>query len=318
VKYRILFLVVCALFLNCPRSHKPKVDRIEVTYLSSLYDDVKSGRPLLAGIQNIEGITLGHTITQPPYVAHLLSKFGFFDLLNETGIDYVIVDPRIVQFDNINYFVLPHELGYVISNYEGIRFAILSKGKDSLTIQDQISVEIVNQRSDIMWIIDPAFLPSPAMTYYFYVKNRALADTSTATFEATIDTLLARRLQDCVRRVQDILDRSITLNTPSVKEFTLNTLMKNEGVDAILYPSGLFISEPGVTTLTFQDFMSSVACEQRLGRKRLSRTQIEKIQAEENLIVYGNINDTNVVLYPNATGQTVFDLLSLIAIPTKY
>jgi len=277
-----------------------------------------SDRPLLAGIKDVEGITLGHTITEPRYLANLLGEFGFFELLSETGIDYVIADPRNVQLDNMNYFIVPYNLGYVISNYEGIRFAILSKGKDSLTIQDQITVEIVNQRSDIMWIIDPEFLPSPPMTYNFYVKNRGLADTSSTKFETTIDTLLAQRLHDCMRRVQDILGRSITLDTPSVKEFTLGTLMKNEEVDIILYPGDLFISEPGVTQLTIRDFITSVACEQRFEKRRMSRDQLEKTQTEDNLMIYGNINETNIVLYPTALGRPLFDLLSLVAIPPKY
>jgi hypothetical protein len=306
------------LLLNCPKSHRPDVDRIGVTYLSSLYRDIKSDKPLLAGIKDVEGITLGHTITEPRYISHLLSEFGFFELLTETGIDYVIADPRLVQLDNMNYFIVPYDLGYVISNYEGIRFAILSKGKDSLTIQEKISVEIVNQRSDIMWIIDPAFLPSPPMTYYFYVKNRALADTSTSTFETTVDTLLAHRLHDCIRKVQDILNRSVTLNGPSVKEFTLSTLKRNEAVDIVLYPPDMFKSEPGATHITIEDFITAVACEQRFETKRMSREKLEETQVKEGLLLYGEIDETNAVLYPSAFGRSLFDLLSLVTIPPKY
>jgi len=318
VKYRTLLLVVCATLLHCPKSHKPDVDRIEVTYLSSLYKDITSEQPLLAGIKDTEGITLGHTMTEPPYLAVLLGEFGFFDLLSETGIDYVIADPHMIELDNINYFVVPYNLGYVISNYQGIRFAILSKGKDTLTIQDQITVEIVNQRSDIMWIIDPEFLASPPMTYYFYVRNRGLADTSTAQFTANIDTLLAKRFHDCLRRLEDVLGRSVTLGTPSVKEYALSTLMVNEQVDIILYPPGLFKTEPGVAQITVMEFITAVACEQRFEKKRMSRNQIEKIQQEQSLSLYGDINDTNLVLYPSVQGRYLFDLLSFVTLPPKY
>lgn len=318
MKYRTLLLIVCALILNCPKSHKPKVDRIEITYLSSLYQDIASEKPLLAGIKETEGITLGHIVTEPRYTAVLLGEFGFFDLLSKTGIDYIIADPQTINLDNVNYFIVPYNLGYVISNYEGIRFALLSKGKDSLTIQDQITVEIVNQRSDIMWIIEPGFLASPPKTYYFYVRNRGLADTSTATFTTSIDTLLAEQLHDCARRVQDILSRSITLTVPSIKEFTLSTAIANEQVDIILYPSDLFKKDLQVTTLTISDFTSAVACEQHFQKAVMSRSQVEHILEEQRFMLYGDLKDGNQVLYPAVQGKYLFEMLDLITLPPKY
>jgi hypothetical protein len=318
VKYRIIILVLCVFMIHCPKQHKPSIERIEVTYIGSLYEDIMSDTPLLAGIKDREGITLGHVMTQPPYKAVLLGKFGFFELLNETGIDHVIADPNLVNLDNVMYFIIPYHLGYVIQNYGGIRFAIMSKGKDSLSIQDQIQVGIVDQRSDIMWMIDPAFLMSKPMTHCFYVQNRGLADTSTTMFQPEIDTLLVKKLKECARNVAEILGRTVTLDTFSLKEFTLRTAARNQGADVMLYPSDLFKTEPDKHILTIDEFISAVACEQRFQTDDMTSDQIMALQDDHDLGLWGALSDTATVLYPAAQGRSLFDLLSLATIPTKY
>lgn len=318
MKYRTLALLFCAFLLYCPKRHTPDVDRIKVVYLSSLYEDIQSEKPLLAGVKDTDGVVLAHIMTQPRYLSVLLKEFGFFDLLSETGIDYIIADPGVLNLDNINYFIIPYDLGYVITNYEGIRFAILSKGKDSLTIQDQITVEIVNQRSDIMWVIDPVFLESPPMTYYFYVQNRGLADTSATPIQPVLDTLLAYKLQECAQNVQEVLARSITLGEQSIKEFTLATLAHNEEADVILYPPDMFRVEPAAEMLTIGEFMEAVACEQRFQKETMTQAQTAAVAQEHGLIVWGAPGDTNTVLYPAVHGEYLFDMLSLVVIPVKY
>jgi hypothetical protein len=304
--------------IHCPKKHKPDIERIEVTYIGSLYEDIMSDTPLLAGIKDIDGVTMGHVMTQPPYITALLGDFGFFDLLNETGIDQIIGDPQLIDLDNVMYFVIPYQLGYVISNYGGIRFAVVSKGKDSLTIQDQIQIGIIDQRSDIMWIIDPAFLMSKPMTYYFYVHDRGLADTSTTVFQPVIDTLLAKKLKECAHHVREVLERTIMLETLSIEEFTLRTAARNQDADIVLYPSDLFRAEPDNNKITINEFMSAVACEQRFFKDDMTRDQIVALQDEQDLRLWGTLSDTNTVLYPAKQGKALFDLLSLITIPTKY
>jgi len=304
--------------IHCPKKHKPDIERIEVTYLGSLYEDIGAQKPLIAGIKEVNGITLGHVITQPPYIAVLLGEFGFYDLLNETGIDYIIADPYLTNFDNVNYFLIPCNLGYVISNYEGIRFAIVSKGRDSLTIQDQIAIEIVNQRSDIMWMIDPAFLMAPPMTYYFYVQNRGLADTSAVQFETAVDTLLVQRFHDCARGIKEILERSVALGAHSIEDFTLSTLARNEDADVVLYPPVLFREDPDTNTVTIAEFINAVACEQQFYKDIMTEDQVVTWQEEHDLMFWGTLIDTNTVLYPVLQGEYLFDLLSLVTIPTKY
>jgi hypothetical protein len=304
--------------IHCPKQHKPNVERIKVTYLGSLYDDIRTEKPLLAGIKDVEGITLGHVRTQPPYLAVLLGEFGFFDLLNETGIDYIIADPQLVYLDNVKYFIIPYDLGYVISNFEGIRFAIVSKGKDSLSIQDQIQVGIVDQRSDIKWIIEPAFLLSQPMAYYFHVQNRGLADTSATSFQTTIDTLLANRLHECAHNVQKVLEQTISLDVLTLRDFIMNTLARNEGVDIVLFPPDLFKAEPDTNIMSIKEFLSAVACEQQFQKSDMTRDQVIALQEEKGLMLWGTLCDTNSVLYPVMQGKFLFDLLSLVTIPTKY
>lgn len=318
MNYRILLLILCAFIVHCPKKYKPDVERIEVTYIGSLYEDIMSDTPLLAGIKDINGFVLGHLMTQPPYVAVLLGKYGLFELLNETGVDHVIADPHLINPDNVTYFIIPYHLGYVISNHEGIRFAIVSKGKDSLSIQDQIQVGIVDQRSDIMWIIDPSFLMSQPMTYCFYVQNRGLTDTSATMFQPATDTVLVKKLKKCAHSVQEILERTVMLDTLSIEEFTLRTVAHNQSVDVVLYPSDLFEAEPDRDILTISEFLSAVACEQRFQKDDMTRGQIMTLQDEQDLRFWGTLRDTATVLHPAAQGEFLFDLLSLVTTPTRY
>lgn len=318
MKYRLFLLVLLVISLNCPKRGTPDIDRIEVLYLSSLYDDIQQEEPLLAGIKDAKGIVLAHLITDPPFTAVLLGKLGFFDLLSQTGLDYLIVDRKTTRLDNVSYFVVPFDLGYVISNYEGIRFAILSKHKDSLTIEDLVTVEIVRQRSDIIWIIDSAFVSTPPMIYRFHIKDRSLADTSVAVFQPTLDSVLLQQVHACAKALNDIFEKTIIIDENLLSTFTLNRVAQNENVNIVLYDPALFINDLDKDILRVKDFIKAVACEQQFQTTTMTREQATALKNEHGYIQWGTLNATNSVLYPAKHGKYLFDLLSLVDIPQKY
>jgi hypothetical protein len=163
------FLLVLPFILNCPKQIVPQVEKIEVIYLSSLYDDLYRDEPFLAGVQHMEGIKIGHLITDEPFLATLLGRLGFYQLLDEYNLDFLVSDSLVY---GLSYFPIGKSMGYGISNYKNIRFAVVSMNQDSSTIADEITLSLIKQRSDVLWVLDKNFLAAAPQEVTLHITDR--------------------------------------------------------------------------------------------------------------------------------------------------
>lgn len=319
MKYRYLCLFISVLLLlSCAKKYKPPVKKIEAIYLSSLYQDIHREKPVLTGLKKLPGIKIGNLKTDPLFLAVVLGKLGFYELLNETGIDFVIGVPELFWGENINYFFIPTSMGYAIKNFEGIRFAILCRDKDSLTIEDNVTLSLVKERSDILWVIDKDFLNAPPQKLNFFIKDRGLSDTTVSSFKFTVDTVLLNKIKTFRDRLNKALNKKFFPKKKPLKEFLFSRLNENEGINIVLYPRELFLKDVEKDTVTLQEILNSVKCELKF-RKRLNLTKkmIEEIQQKSNLSVWGEPVKSNNVLVPDKNGSFFFDFLGLIEFKTE-
>ncbi len=309
MKYVSFVLLAIALFTNCPKKHAPRVKKIETTYLSSLYEDIYKENPILAGIKDLPGIKIGHLKTDTPLTAILLGKSGFYQLLNETGIDFVIGDPLLFRADNINYFLIPLSMGYAITNYEGIRFAIFCKDKDSLMISDETKVTLVKERSDILWMIDNAFLKAPPMKINFFVRDRGLSDTSVTTIQVRPDTILLKKLRSFRAKFDKLLARTIPLDGKKLDEYILSGLGSKENVNVILYPEDLFRGIVEKDSITLGEILKSVAYELKFRKiANMPKEEVSAFAERNGYHIWGKLKSQNQTLLPDEEGMYLFDL----------
>lgn len=319
MKCRYLFLLIIPLLLNCPKKYAPKVEKIEAVYLSSFYEDIQREKPFLSGIKNLSGIKIGHINTDPPFMAILLGRLGFYELLNSTGIDFVIGDPIVFQADNINYFFVPVSMGYAIKNYEGIRFAILCKNKDSLTIADEITITLVKQRSDVLWVIDKAMIDSPPMKIDFFIKDRGLSDTSMTAIEIEPDTMLLKKLQNFKNNFNNMLSRKIYLENKRLDEYVLSKIALSKDVNVILYPEYLFGDVIKKDSISLSEILNNVMCGLKFQKSvDMTKNEILEFNKEKKYKVWGKSIKTNQVLLPDNQGEYLFDLIAPIKEPGNY
>lgn len=319
MRLRYLILLVLPLLLNCPKKYAPKVEKIEVIYISSLYEDIYKEKPILSGIKNLPGLKVGHIETNPRFIAILLGRLGFYELLNGTGINFIIGDPHMFWADNINYFFIPRSMGYAIKNYEGIRFAIFSKDKDSLTINDEIKISLVKQRSDVLWVIDKNLIDSPPKKISFYIKDRGLSDTSTTTIKVNPDTLLLKKLQNFENKLTEILSKNIHLENKRLDDYILSKIALSKDVNVILYPEDLFSNVIEKDSINLREILNSVTCELRF-KKSLDVTEKEilELSKDKKYHIWGKPTQTNRVLLPDDKGKYLFDLFFPVNLSKNY
>lgn len=284
-----------------------------MNYIGSLYDDLFREKPILTGIHTLEGMTLGHVYSDMPFMYVLLQRLGFFQLLNETGIRYVIGDPGTMRIDNMNYFLIPLTMGYVIENYKGIRFGIISQPFDSLTIDHKVNFTIAQQRSDILWVINQEFLALSPRKISFFIKDRGLADTSTTAFTFRPDTTLLRKTKYLRQQLEQILTRNVQLDNQTVEHYVFTTLQKLQDVDVILYSQSLLHStrkDIRAESVTLKEFLAAVACNNRFSRYlNITDEKVQSLIVEHGYLQWGTVTSKNNVLVPDPNGNYVFDLL---------
>lgn len=304
---RLLYvLLTTLLLLNCPKRYAPKVDKIKVYYLSSLYEDIYREPPLLSGTPAMEGIVIGYLETEPPILRHILGKLGFFALLDEVSIDYIMSDTLIYD---VHYLSIPRTLGYGIKNYEGIRFAIARTSADSLTINDQIQLTLIKQRSDILWLINDDFLTTPPRRIDFYVENRALADTNSVLLEVEPDSALLDKLAGFRNRLDTLLGTTFILAGKSFSEFILSTIAQQEDVNAIAYPPDIVMKQPQSDTVTLFETMNSIDWTVRMHRVTdMTNKEMTQFVDDNGYALWGHVQKTNACLIPDTLGKNLFDL----------
>lgn len=240
-------------------------------------------------------------------MATFLSRMGFCELLNEFPIDFVISDTLIY---NAQYMSIPKSMGYGIKNYEGIRFAILYKDKDSLTIDDNIHISLVEQRSDVLWIIDNDCLDLAPMKINFFIKDRGLVDTAITVLEVDPDTVLLKKLQNFRNRLDKALSKTINLENQRLDEYILSKIALSQGVNVILYPANLFHSVVEKDSVSIKEIIKNVACELKFEKfSNMTKNEIDRLKKEKEYIVWGIPAQTNQVFLPSDSGAFLFDLL---------
>jgi len=308
MRLRYLFLLILPLLLNCPKKYAPDVESIEVLYVSSLYNDIYQDQPLLAGIKDPPGLKVGHLKTKPPFISIILGRLGFYELLNETGIDFVIVDSLTFWTDNINYFLIPKSMGYAIKNYEGIRFAILRKDKDTLTIDDEIQISLAKQRSDVIWIIENKLLDIAPMKISFFIKNRGLTDTTMTPLNVELDTLLYLKIKVFKERLEHILNQKTYLEQKNLKEYILSKMSHNESVNLILYPQDLFINDITSDSVALREILNNIVSEIKFSKTIMNKEQIQELNKDKKYEIWGKLKKNNNVLLPDEYGTYLFDM----------
>lgn len=308
MRLRYLVLLVFPLLFNCPKKYAPDVESIEVLYVSSLYNDIYRDQPILAGIKGLPGLKVGHLKTNPPFMSMILGRLGFYELLNETGIDFVIADSLTFWTDNINYFLVPKSMGYAITNYEGIRFAILRKDKDTLAIADEIQISLVKQRSDVLWIIENRLLDIAPIRINFFIKDRGLADTTMTALKVETDSSLYGKIKEFKNKVEQTLNQKTYLEQKNLKAYILSTVSLNEGVNIILYAQGLFINDISGDSITLEEILNSVVCEMKFSKMVMNKEQIQELNEEKEYETWGKLKKNNNVLLPDEYGIYLFDM----------
>ncbi len=307
MKFNALFLLLIVLLINCPKKYAPKVEKIEVLYLSSLYEDIYREEPYLTGLKNIPGIKIGYLETEPPSMARLLGRLGFYQLLDEFPLDFIICDTTI---HNAHYMSIPKSMGYGITNYKGIRFAILSKDKDSLTIEDEVIMTLVRQRSDVLWVIDKNLISLPPQKIDFFIEARALTDTSMSALTVTHDTSLHNKLGNFKHMLDKVLNKKIDLESKRLDEYVLSKVALHDDVNIILYPETLFLDREVNDSLSIDELLRRVRCETIFNESsRMTRAEIEQLSKERRYTVWGKLMKNNRVSLPDTQGTVLFDIL---------
>jgi hypothetical protein len=298
------------LLLNCPKRYAPKVDRIEVYYLGSLYEDIYREPPFLSGAPAMEGIVIGYLDIEPPILRHILGSLGFFTLLDEFAIDYVMSDTLIY---NVHYLSIVPTLGYGIKNYEGIRFAVVRTGSDSLTISDQLQLTLIEQRSDILWLVDDDFFSTTPRRIDFYVENRQLADTSSALLEVSPDSVLMENVAAFRNRLDTLFNTAYILAGKDFIEFVLETVAQQEGVHAIVYPPDIVRVQSHPDTVTLSETVNSLDWTVRLHKVTdMTKKDVLQFIDENGYALWGQLQTTNTCLIPDVQGKNLFDLFYVI------
>lgn len=304
MKFRYLPLLIIFVLLYCPGKYKPSVKKIDVVYLSSLYDDLYRDEPFMAGARLDTGFVIGHFIPPYPVMTTVLGKLGFFELLGSTGIDFVISDSALFQAQGHDYYIIPASSGYAIMNYQGVRFAIFAYDGDTLDIDAEVQRAIVQQRSDILWMIDRNFLNTPPRHLQFFIENRGLADTSSKAVSLVPDPDIIKQLGDFREVVERTLAMKIALQGKTLEDFLLHQVTETANANLLLYPASLFRNSPGSDTITLADMIENIAFEMRFKKTtRMVKSDIQDLAQAHEYLVWGTVQDTNAALVPDPQGE---------------
>ena len=289
---------------------RPTVEKIEVFYLGSLYEDLYKNEPLLASINQLPGIKIGHLVTDPPFMGILMARMGFYELAD---LDFIIGDIIDMSTDSAHIFFIPKAMGYANDNYKGIRFAVLSRDRDSLVIADETQIALIKQRSDILWIIDKGSLNVPPMKIDFFIKDRQLSDTTVSAIRVKPDTGYLEKLEDFRNGLDVLLNAKLYLENKRLDEYLLSKIASREDVDVILYPENLFHGIPEKDSISFREILNDVACELKFEKAyNMADKDIVALSKEKNYLIWRAPTKNTRVLLPSDKGTYLFDLICRI------
>ena len=307
MKFRYLPLLIIFVLLYCPGKYRPSVKKIDIVYLSSLYDDLYRDEPFMAGVQLDTGFVVGHLIPTYPVMTAVLGKLGFFELLNSTGIDFVVCDSALFHAQSHDYYIIPSSSGYAIMNYQGVRFAIFANDQDTLDIDAEVQRAIVQQRSDILWVIDRDFLNTPPRHLQFFIENRGLADTSAKAITVAPDPDIIKQLDAFKETIEGTLAMEIALQGKNVKDFILHHVTEIANVNLLLYPASLFRNSQAADTITLADMIENTTFEMRFKKtNRMVESDVQELARSHEYLIWGTVQDTNAALVPDPQGEFLY------------
>lgn len=304
MKLRLLLAIVLLIYLSCMAGVGAKVKSIDVVYIGSLWDDLQHEIPYSALATDTASIMIGHTLTTPPFLEHFLHRMGLHGLLDELGFDFVIGDTLV---RDRKFFPISRSMGYAIKNYRDIRFAIACIPSDSLTLQDQIQLTLLEERSDILWVIDRPMLALAPSMIRFHVSQRALADTSIAKIKAATDPGRLARIKNFMVKVKGQLDRKIPV-MGRLDDHIFSVIATREPVDAVIYPAGLFPGRMEADSMTLGELLQAVVFETRFRTAEMTGDEVARLCAARGYRRWGTTRQQTRVLMPDtAAGKYLFD-----------
>lgn len=300
----MLLIVLIVISLHCTSGVVPKTNRIDVAYIGSIYEDINQESPISAGLADFQGIKIAHTMTEPAFMEHYLYRAGLSELLNKLEIDFVIGD---TVARNQKFYGIQRSTGYAITNFEGIRFAMFSTSKESLTIDDQVQLTLVRERSDILWVIDRTVLDIEPTLITFYINNRVLSDTSMLPIKAEIDTARQRLVKDFINKAEDGLNKKIYLGG-RVDEHLFSTIAEKQAVNIVIYPEDLIVEMFEGDSTTLRELMGLIAFEMEFKKMEMSDAEVSEFCAAKGFLRWGNVKEENDVLLPDEIdGRSIYD-----------
>jgi hypothetical protein len=261
----------------------------------------------MAGARLDTGFVIGHLIPPYPVMTTVLGNLGFFELLGSTGIDFVICDSALFYAQGHDYYIIPASSGYAIMNYQGVRFAIFTYDGDTLDIDAEVQRAIVQQRSDILWMIDRNFLNTPPRHLQFFIENRGLADTSSRAVSLVPDPDIIKQFGDFREVVERTLATKIVLQGKTLEDFLLQQVTETANADLLIYPTSLFRNSPVADTITVADMIENIAFETRFKKTtRMVKSDVQDLAQSHEYLVWGTVQDTNTVLLPDPQGEFLY------------
>jgi hypothetical protein len=304
VKLRLLLTTALLIYLSCTAGVAPRGNRIEVIYIGSIHDDIYRENPISAGVGGLNAIKLGHTLTTPVFMEYFLQRMGLYALMSDLGLDFVIGDTLV--YDH-GYFTLSKSMGYGLKNVEGIRFALVSSIKDSLTMDDQIRLTLLKERSDILWVIDRSLLHLPPSLIRFHVSERSLSDTSMLALKPKTDTTRLRRILDFREKIEKELNKQIKI-MGRIDDHLFSTIAQHETLDVVIYPAKLFVRIFEGDSASLRALMETIAFETEFRKTYLDSTEISRMCETHGYSTWGVMKKRNAVLVPDTTtGRHIFD-----------
>ncbi len=305
---RNCFLIVlsCLAFLHCPKRVSVKTSKIEVLYLSSLFEDIQRSRPFLSGIKQTKAIKIGYLNFETPFMSEIFKRLGFYELLAEVPLDFLITNYPV---HGHNFLSIPLNLGYGIKNYEGIRFAVCCQYNESLSISDQVKLATIKERSDVLWLVDKKLLLSPALQIDFIIKDRILQDTIIKRIATYEDTVLQSKILNFTQSLNRILLPKVNLASKTIIDYIFERVKQKYNVNIVIYPADLIKDNAVKDSISIGDFLTKVSCDTRFRVMELTNSAANKTIKEHGYLYKGNIVKNNVVLVPDQEGNFLFDLM---------
>jgi hypothetical protein len=177
-------------------------------------------------------------------------------------------------------------MGYGISNYKNIRFAVVSMNQDSSTIADEITLSLIKQRSDVLWVLNKDFLAAPPQKVTLHITNRALAETTVTSLTVSIDTLLRNKLHRFRKALDEYLNTKIFFDNKNFDEYILSTIALRNGVNVIAYPDTLFKGSIDKDSLSLGEIIDNMACTYRFIKTEITKTALLGMLQENNYALW--------------------------------